>query len=236
MACAIGWACDTMRIGILQTGHAPDELRSDFGDYDLFFRRLLGEETFEYAVYPVVDDVFPESVADADGWLITGSRFSVNDDDPWVGRLLDLIQEIKSSGRPMVGICFGHQAIAKALGGEVGANPGGWVAGASAYRGPDGAEDRTLLAWHKEQVLKLPEGAEVLAGSESCPFAILRYGDSALTYQAHPEFTADFIRGLVATRGQALSDEIKTWAGASDVADIARARTGAEITAFLKAG
>jgi GMP synthase-like glutamine amidotransferase len=225
-----------MRIGILQTGHAPDELRPEFGDYALFFQRLLGEETFDYAVYPVVDDVFPESAESADGWLITGSRFSVNDEDPWVGRLLSLIREIRASGRPMVGICFGHQAIANALGGEVGANPDGWVAGASVYQGRGGQDDRTLLAWHKEQVLKLPEGAEILAGSEACPFAILRYGDAALTYQAHPEFTADFIRGLVATRGQALSDDIKIRASAADDAEIARARTSAEITAFLKAG
>src|SRR5688572_28089940 len=104
-----------MRLGILLTCHAPDELPQDFGDYDHFFRRLLGEETFDYVTYPVVDDLFPEDAESADGWLITGARYSVNDTDPWIDRLIALIRQIKASGRPMVGICFGHQVIAKAL-------------------------------------------------------------------------------------------------------------------------
>ncbi len=224
-----------MRLGILQTGHAPDALRPDFGDYDLFFQRLLGEETFEYAVYPVVDDVFPAGVDSADGWLITGSRFSVNDTDPWIGKLIALIREIKASGRPMVGICFGHQAIAKALGGAVGKNPGGWIAGASEYRTTGGEADRTLLAWHNEQVLTPPGEAEIISGSPACPYAVLRYGEAALTFQAHPEFTADFIRGLVATRGQHLPDAVKDQANTADDAAIARARTPEEIVEFLTA-
>jgi GMP synthase-like glutamine amidotransferase len=223
-----------MRLGILLTGHTPDELRQDFGDYDHFFRRLLGEETFDYVTYPVVDDLFPEDAESADGWLITGSRYSVNDTDPWIDRLIALIRQIKASGRPMVGICFGHQVIAKALGGAVGENPGGWVAGAAEYRTPDGTPDRTLLAWHKEQILTLPGEAEIVSGSETCPYAVLRYGDTTLTYQAHPEFTADFVRGLVATRGQNLPDAIKSGARSADDAEIARARTSAEIAAFLK--
>ncbi|NEJ69555.1 type 1 glutamine amidotransferase [Rhizobium phaseoli] len=223
-----------MRLGILQTGHAPDELLENFGDYDLLFRRLLGESTFDYVTYPVVDDIFPDSVESADGWLITGSRYSVNDPDPWIGKLIALIRQIKASGRPMVGICFGHQAIAKALGGAVGENPAGWIAGASEYRTPEGAPDRTLLAWHKEQILTLPGEAEIVSGSSACPHAVLRYGDVALTYQAHPEFTADFIRGLVVTRGQSLTDGIKNRASNADDAEIARARTSAEIATFLK--
>lgn len=223
-----------MRLGILQTGHAPDELLQNFGDYDLLFRRLLGEKTFDYVTYPVVDNIFPDSVESADGWLITGSRYSVNDPDPWIGKLIALIREIKASGRPMVGICFGHQAIAKALGGAVGENPGGWIAGASEYRTPEGERDRTLLAWHKEQILTLPGEAEIVSGSSACPYAVLRYGDVALTCQAHPEFTADFIRGLVETRGQSLTDGIRNRANNADDAQIARARTSAEIATFLK--
>ncbi|MGV1754155.1 type 1 glutamine amidotransferase [Agrobacterium sp. CG674] len=224
-----------MRLGIIQTGHSPDELRQDFADYDIFFRRLLGEEAFEYVTYPVVDDIFPDSVESADGWLITGSRYSVNDPDPWIGKLIALICQIKASGRPMVGICFGHQAIAKALGGAVGENPGGWVAGAAEYRTPEGVYDRTLLAWHKEQILTLPGEAEIVSGSSACPYAVLRYGAAALTYQAHPEFTADFIRGLVATRGQSLPDAVRSKAILADDAEISRTTTHAEIIKFLKA-
>jgi len=124
-------------------------------------------------------------------------------------KLIVLIRQIKASGRPMVSICYGHQAIAKALGGTVGENPDGWVAGAAEYRTPEGAHDRTLLALHKEQILTLPGEAEIVSGSSACPYAVLRYGDAALTYQAHPEFTADFVRGLVRTRGKNLTHDIR---------------------------
>ncbi|WSH68261.1 hypothetical protein U8Q05_30805 (plasmid) [Rhizobium ruizarguesonis] len=121
-----------------------------------------------------------------------------------------------------------------ALSAATGENPGGWVAGAADYLTPEGAHDRTLLAWHKEQILTLPTAAQVVSGSSACPYAVLRYGDAALTYQAHPEFTADFIRGLVATRGQSLPDGIKSGANNADDSEIARARSSVEIVTFLK--
>jgi GMP synthase (glutamine-hydrolysing) len=95
--------------------------------------------------------------------------------------------------------------------------------------------DRTLLAWHKEQILTLPGEAEIVSGSSACPYAVLRYGAAALTYQAHPEFTAEFIRGLVATRGQSLPDAVRSKAILADDAEISRTTTHAEIIKFLKA-
>jgi len=222
-----------MRIGILQTGHAPDELQPDHGDYDLFFRRLLGENRFEYQTFAVVDDVFPSGPDVVDGWLITGSKFSVNDQDEWIGKLEDFVREIHASGMPLVGICFGHQMIAKALGGVVDRSPDGWTAGPTEYARDDLGRSQTMLAWHQDQVLQKPEGAKVLATSQFCPFAILRYGDTVLSYQAHPEFSADFVKGLVTYRGGSLPDMVRdNVANASDDV-VNRQQYADEITAFF---
>ncbi len=80
-------------------------------------------------VFSVKDDVFPAGLEWFDGVMITGSPASVHDGAPWIARLTDLIRDIAACGKPIFGACFGHQAVAMALGGEVGPNPGGWVLG-----------------------------------------------------------------------------------------------------------
>ena len=97
-----------------------------------------------------MDGELPDSAADADGWLLTGSRHGAYEDLPWIPPLEDFIREIHAGGRPMVGICFGHQIIAKALGGKVEKYDGGWaVLGHQDYTFSDGVNMR-LNAWHQE--------------------------------------------------------------------------------------
>ena len=97
-----------MKIGILITGHTPDELKPDVGTYGDMFQRLLDGNGFTFDVYPVVDGVFPTGVDAADGWLITGSKHGVYENLPWMLSLQDLIREAHAAGLPMVGICFGR--------------------------------------------------------------------------------------------------------------------------------
>lgn len=193
-----------MRIGILQTGRSPDELQSRHGDYDDHFRRLLAGRGFEFATYPVLDNVLPGSVNEADGWLITGSRFGVYEGHPWIAPLEDFLRRAYTAGVPIVGICFGHQILAQALGGRVAKYPGGWQVGPVEYCPPGGDRAQTLLAWHQDQVIKAPEGATVLAGNEDCRNGILAYGDRALTMQPHPEFTPGFLADLIEARAALL--------------------------------
>ena len=108
-----------MKIGILVTGHPPDELREKFGTYDGMFRTLLGGHGFTFETYHVVDSQFPENAESADGWVITGSRHGAYEDHPWIPPLEDLIRAIHDKGQPLIGVCFGHQIIAQALGGKV---------------------------------------------------------------------------------------------------------------------
>lgn len=196
-----------MKIGILQTGHTPDMMKSDFEDYGDLFVTLLDGHGFEFEIFSVVDDVFPDSITDADGWLITGSRYGAYDNFAWIPRLETFLLEAYQADLPIVGICFGHQILAQALGGKVEKYSGGWSIGATEYKSAQGEtqQDSVILnAWHQDQVTEIPKEAKVVASAEHCKNAILVYGNKALTIQPHPEFENKFIHGLIDKRGRGL--------------------------------
>ena len=222
-----------MKIGILQTGHSPDEVRGNLGDYSDMFARLLGGHGFDFVTFNVVDGQFPAGPDDADGWLITGSKHGAYEDHPWIPPLEDLIRAIRDAGKPLIGVCFGHQIIAQALGGKVEKFAGGWAVGPTNY--DFGDEIMTLNAWHQDQVTVLPEGAKVLASNDFCANAALAYGDTILTIQPHPEFGKPLLDGLITHRapGVVPADQI---AAARDKLDapLDSARFADRMAAFLK--
>lgn len=189
-----------MQIGILQTGHAPDALRPAHGDYEDLFARLLAGQGFSFRTWNVVDMDFPPDPQAAEGWLITGSRHGVYEDHAFIPPLEALIRAIHGAGLPLVGICFGHQIVAQALGGRVEKFAGGWAVGRQSYDW--GGRSIALNGWHQDQVTRAPEGATRLASNAFCENAALLYGDRAFTVQAHPEFDAGFVAGLIAARGR----------------------------------
>ncbi|HHX89949.1 MAG TPA: type 1 glutamine amidotransferase [Paracoccus sp.] len=204
-----------MLIGILQTGYAPDSLRGS-GDYPDMFARLLEGHGFTFRTYRVVDMEFPASAGDCDGWLITGSRHGTYEDLPFIAPLEHLIRDAFDAGVPVAGICFGHQIMAQALGGKVEKYRHGWSVGPTEY--DFGSESLTLNAWHQDQVTSPPPGARVIASSPFCRYAGLAYDNRGLSVQAHPEFSDDFIAGLIDTRGRGVVPD--------EVLDEARARLG----------
>lgn len=191
-----------MRIGILQTGLAPENLSPEMGDYPDMFARLLDGQGFTFRTWRVVDGEFPASVNDADGWLITGSRHGVYEDHAWIPPLEQFIRDAYAAHVPLVGICFGHQIVAQAMGGKVERYAGGWSVGPTDY--DFGGETITLNAWHRDQVVEKPANATVIATNDFCANAALLYDDRVLTVQAHPEFRPEFVDGLMKTRGKGL--------------------------------
>jgi GMP synthase-like glutamine amidotransferase len=164
---------------------------------------LRRDWTFE--VLPVKDGVLPASPEAFDGYVITGSPASVNDDSlPWVGPLLDFIRAVDAARQPLIGLCFGHQAVAKALGGEVARHSAGWGLGTApthwtttpAWMQPSQATT-TLMAAHNEQVTRMPEGAVCLGGSDFCPIGSMQIGQHIWTTQFHPEMPLVFMKALL---------------------------------------
>ncbi len=186
-----------MKIGILQTGIAPEKISEKHGQYPDMFERFLNNRGFEFDAYSVVNACFPTSVKDADGWLITGSRHGAYEDHAWIPPLEDFIRAIYAANIPLVGVCFGHQIIAQALGGKVEKFKNGWSIGHTEYQLDGLDEPIELNAWHQDQVVELPKDARVIGSSGFCKYAVLAYGDKVLTTQPHPEFQSDVIQGLL---------------------------------------
>lgn len=215
-----------MQIGILQTGQAPDVLKPETGDYPDMFRQLLAGHGLTFRTWHVEAMEFPAGVHDADGWLITGSRHGAYEDHPFIRPLEAFIRDAHAAGVPVVGICFGHQIMAQAMGGRVERFAGGWAVGATDY--DFGGERMVLNAWHRDQVVEVPPGAEVLARNDACQVAALGYGDRMFSVQPHPEFAPSFIDGLMRTRGPGLVPDDRMAA--------ARERLGAPLSAPSMAG
>ena len=183
-------------------------------DYNQLFVHLLGEEAFNYRTWAVLDNEFPDSLDEADAWLITGSRHGAYEEHDWIAPLEALIREVYANGAPMVGICFGHQIIAQALGGRVEKFTGGWSVGRVEYTldnavwGNTSGASTPLMAFHQDQVVKVPEGAVNIGSSSFCENAALLYDSRILTIQPHPEFDDAFVGGLLEARSAILPADI----------------------------
>ncbi|MEX3007655.1 type 1 glutamine amidotransferase [Hoeflea sp. TYP-13] len=195
-----------MRIAKLLADTDDTILSQNHPDDGQKFHRLLSQHRpgWYYETISIKDNIFPQSVDDYDGYVITGSPSSVNDPDAWIANLKDFIRELDVKRKPTIGACFGHQAIAAALGGRVGKNPGGWGLGITSTRFTrhvdwmDPAhEELALYSAHSEQVLELPQGAIVLGSNAIAPVGAFSIGEHIFTTQHHPEITPDYMNDLV---------------------------------------
>ena len=199
-----------MKIGILETGRPPGSLAQEFGDYPAMFERMLGDG-FELETFEVEAGELPRQGGAHDAYLITGSPAGVYESLPWIEPLQQFIRS--AGGSKMVGICFGHQAMAQALGGKVEKSEKGWGAGLHSYevarREPwmDGETSITAPASHQDQVVIQPPGTEIVLQSAFTPLAALAWTDRpAISFQFHPEFSAAFAKALIEKRYDIVPD------------------------------
>ncbi len=197
-----------MKIGILIAGHLDESMFSTHGNIDKVLTDMLQGQGFEIVSYAVCDNHFPTDLNSVDGWIISGSIHCANDDIDWIHQLKALVREIYARDIPLVGICFGHQVIAAALGGKVEQFSGGWGVGGHQYRISEKQLDTRVIAWHQDQVIEKPEQAKCIGSSDFCRNAFLVYADKIFTMQPHPEFSLEFARDLLAIKQQSFTEEM----------------------------
>ena len=204
-----------MRIGILQTDRVMERFRGRHGDYPRMFEDVLSAAAdgapLQFETIDAERSAYP-AAASCDAYVITGSRKSVYDDEPWIAELATFVDKALDAGRKVVGICFGHQLIAHFFGGEAGP-ASGWAVGVHESRvlaeAPwlDPKLDRfALLSSHKDQVTRMPEGAQLFASNDFCPIAGFTWGDDVLTFQGHPEFCKPYSQDLMNMRRELLGE------------------------------
>ena len=208
-----------MKLTIIEAGHVPASISADWPSYPAMFEALLAPhmpgltiETVElYSGATLPDPASLEAI------LITGAAAGVYDDTPWMQPLFEFIRAAAAAATPQIGICFGHQAIAKALGADVTKSGKGWGIGRHDYQiearpdwlGDSKAASFALGVSHQDQVQSLPPGARAVAGSDFCPYAAIDYpAATAISFQGHPEYSPEFSCALYdISKGTILADD-----------------------------
>lgn len=207
----------SFKLGILRCDRVAPDLAERHGDYPAMFRQLFDSVRpgLNYADYDLTRNHFPGGFDECDAWLFTGSKWSVYDDEPWIARARELAYALHHAQRPLVGICFGHQLIAEALGGRVAKSGNGWGVGthtahvdhSEVWMAP-ALPELKLLVSHQDQVIDLPAGARRLASHPFCRNDIVQIGNFTLTLQGHPEFTKGYARDLMNKRASLLGEDV----------------------------
>lgn len=198
-----------MKVGLLECDHVREDLQHIAGDYrQMFaelFQRFAPQLQLEY--FDVRNGEFPASVNACEAFVCTGSRFSAYDSDDWIRKLKNFLRKLRDVDKPFVGICFGHQIMAEALGGKVEKSEQGWGIGvhalnivkAESWMQPEHSHCGIQYT-HQDQVVRLPENSVLLGESDHCPVAMFQVGEKMLGIQGHPEFPAAYVEALVRGR------------------------------------
>jgi GMP synthase (glutamine-hydrolysing) len=205
-----------MKVGILVTDHVLPDYAEIAGDYDEMVVSLFDGRGWQFESFDQTLGERPRSLDDCDAYVATGSRASVYDGTPWVMGFQSVVADLYAEGGRYLGICFGSQMMAQALGGEVRRADTGWGVGVKAaevvshepWMVPDAPSYRCVVS-HQDQVVRMPDGARVLAANDHCAVSMFMMGDRFLGIQGHPEYSSDYGRALLeARRGKLIPEEV----------------------------
>jgi GMP synthase-like glutamine amidotransferase len=229
-----------MKLTLIQPTDVPDALRARFGPYHGMFERMFAGEGFDFEVVQLSEGQPLPDPAGLEATLIMGSAAGVYDTHyPWMDPLRDYIRAAYAARTPMVGICFGHQIVADALGGDVRKSEKGWGLGRHVYEvtsrpaaiGGD-LPEFAIACSHQDQVIVPPAEAEVFLSSAFTPNAGLVYRNGrAMSLQPHPEFEDDYTVALAEMRRGKVPDTLIDEA----VASVSRPSDSGEMARYLGA-
>jgi GMP synthase-like glutamine amidotransferase len=193
-----------MRISILQCDVVVPELHHVAGGLPEMFVGLFGPSVNRIDVFDCTAGQLPQQPYGYDAHVVTGSRYAAFDNVQWIRALKRFIKECRYNKQTLIGICFGHQIIAEALGGTVERASGGWNLGMkellivqrTAWMEPSRPRVR-LLFNHRDQVVRLPSDATLLAGDRDCPVQMYEIGNHILGLQGHPEYVVAYQEALM---------------------------------------
>ncbi len=196
-----------MKLTIIQVGQTPESMQKRFGRFPPQFQQLLlaseGDFVFETANI-FIGEKFPQ-IDNLEGIIITGSAYGVYDNISWIEPLRNFVRDVYDRQIPMLGVCFGHQIMADALGGKVEKSIKGWGVGRHIYEVKKnldffaGIGDKVALAAsHQDQIVEKPKEAEIFLSSDFTPYAGLFYKNgAAISLQPHPEFDVEYSKALI---------------------------------------
>lgn len=208
---------DSRSLLLIQAGTPPGDIRAVTGDLPTWFLAAIDQPPEAVQVVRVFEGEPLPDPGQHLAAIITGSWSMVTDRHPWSEATASWIRQAVALGEPLLGVCYGHQLMAHALGGTVDDHPGGREMGCiDIERLPEGDADPWLSECpprfkahltHLQTVLRLPTGARALARSAHDPHQIVRYSPTAVSVQFHPEFTSDIQAACINARGQVLHSE-----------------------------
>ncbi|KAJ4847914.1 hypothetical protein Tsubulata_011750 [Turnera subulata] len=199
------------RFAVLLCAEDSEYVKKMYGGYFGVFVQMLGEEGETWDMFRVAGGEFPddEEIKAFDGFVITGSCSDAHGDDAWICKLLMLLKKLDSMKKKILGICFGHQILCRALGGKTGRASSGWDMGITKIHFPPSSAKLfqlqaikmptllSLIECHRDEVKELPPKAEVIAWSDKTGIEMFRYGDHIMGIQGHPEYTKDILLHLI---------------------------------------
>ncbi|XAR66717.1 hypothetical protein NMG60_11013033 [Bertholletia excelsa] len=212
------------RYGLLLACKDSEYVKAVYGGYFKVFVATFGEEGERWDLFRVVEDEFPDinELENYDGFVVSGSPHDAYGNDSWILKLCFIIQTLDALKKKVLGICFGHQVLCRALGGKVGKAHTGWDIGLRKVKilkdfSPcaflDGMDEippaLSIIECHQDEVWEVPVGAEVIAISDKTGVEMFAIGDRIMGIQGHPEYTKDILNNLI---DRLLSnDSIEKW-------------------------